>query len=298
MSSPRAPGDFSGDCEDSGWEPPAGNRTTSGNDADGGDGGGAGRAGAAGVAEAKRTARAGVRTRRRDRAALAADDPRRRREAEAIATAILARLPQTRPPTRRPARTNPDPAPGSAGLTVASYVALPTEPPTTALHEHLLARGIRVIVPVLLPDKDLDWVALGGDERPLGQAAIAAAGLVVVPALLVDRTGRRLGQGGGSYDRAMARLGESTERADGADWADDAPMVPVVAVTPVVPVVAVVDDDGLVDHVPHEPHDAAVTAVVRPAHGWTDLPLARPICENRSARAEPPASASRPAAKE
>jgi 5-formyltetrahydrofolate cyclo-ligase len=39
----------------------------------------------------------------------------------------------------------------------------------------------------------------------LGVEAISAADVVVVPALAVDAGGRRLGQGGGSYDRALAR---------------------------------------------------------------------------------------------
>ena len=40
----------------------------------------------------------------------------------------------------------------------------------------------------------------------LGRAAVAEAQLVVVPALAVDRRGLRLGRGGGSYDRALARV--------------------------------------------------------------------------------------------
>ena len=40
----------------------------------------------------------------------------------------------------------------------------------------------------------------------LGVNAVQEARLVVVPALAVDRSGIRLGRGGGSYDRALARL--------------------------------------------------------------------------------------------
>ena len=46
-------------------------------------------------------------------------------------------------------------------------------------------------------------------SRPVpgsGVAAVARRGPVVVPALAVDRHGRRLGRGGGSYDRALARV--------------------------------------------------------------------------------------------
>lgn len=189
------------------------------------------------IAAAKRTARAAVRVSRRARAALAADDPRRAAEAAAVAAAILPQVPP--------------------GGTVASYVALPTEPPTGALHVALTARGLRVIVPILRPDKDLDWAVLDGPDRPLGRHAIATAALIVVPALQVDRRGRRLGQGGGSYDRALAR----------AD--------------PAARIVAVIDDDALVEQVPHEPHDALVSAVVRPGMGWTELPIGAAIWEDR-----------------
>ena len=39
----------------------------------------------------------------------------------------------------------------------------------------------------------------------LGLHGIAEAALVLAPALAVDGSGRRLGQGGGSYDRALTR---------------------------------------------------------------------------------------------
>jgi 5-formyltetrahydrofolate cyclo-ligase len=72
---------------------------------------------------------------------------------------------------------------------------------------------------------------------------------VLVPALAVDRAGNRLGRGGGSFDRALARVG------------------------PLIPVIALLYDDELADRLPAEPHDVTVRAVVRPAHGVTALPL-------------------------
>ncbi len=100
--------------------------------------------------------------------------------------------------------------------TVAAYVAIGTEPSTQGLIFALWKRGTYVLLPVLLPGGDLDWATYegpdslvpgprgllqpGGDQR--GVAAICSADVVVVPALAVDRAGRRLGRGGGSYDRS------------------------------------------------------------------------------------------------
>jgi 5-formyltetrahydrofolate cyclo-ligase len=74
-----------------------------------------------------------------------------------------------------------------------------------------------------------------------GVDAIRTAALVIVPALAVDRsTGVRLGQGGGSYDRALARVG------------------------PNVPTVALLHDGELLDGVPAEPHDRPVRHAALP----------------------------------
>jgi 5-formyltetrahydrofolate cyclo-ligase len=64
---------------------------------------------------------------------------------------------------------------------------------------------------------------------------------VLAPGLAVDRFGIRLGRGGGSYDRALARV-----RPDAF--------------------VAVLLYDGeLLEAVPHETHDQRVSAVITPA---------------------------------
>lgn len=91
--------------------------------------------------------------------------------------------------------------------TVLSYESLPHEPPTPALHAALQAAGHRVLVPITLPDMRLDWCDLADPDRdPLGIDAPRAADLAVVPALAVDTTGTRLGQGGGCYDRVLPML--------------------------------------------------------------------------------------------
>jgi 5-formyltetrahydrofolate cyclo-ligase len=121
----------------------------------------------------------------------------------------------------------------------------------------LWKRGSYVLLPLLRPDGDLDWASYEGPESlvpgprgllepgepPRGPGAVARADAVLVPALAVDRAGNRLGRGGGSYDRALARVG------------------------PVVPLLALVYDAELLDHVPAEPHDVKVRAAVSPGAG-------------------------------
>lgn len=146
--------------------------------------------------------------------------------------------------TARRGREGPDLEPVLAALLngaarIASYVGTPGEPFVTPRPGWLL--------PVLLPDDDLDWavhegpLARGrrGVPEPtgprLGVDAISSCDLVLVPALAVDRAGHRLGKGGGSFDRALARATGLT--------------------------VALLHDDELVEAVPHEPHDVPVRGV-------------------------------------
>jgi 5-formyltetrahydrofolate cyclo-ligase len=100
---------------------------------------------------------------------------------------------------------------------VAAYVARAGEPDPGAAVRTWREAGVTVLLPVLLPDDDLAFAA--ADTAPLRpgrrgllepvatarRRPLAEADLVIVPALLVDREGNRLGQGGGSYDRALDR---------------------------------------------------------------------------------------------
>jgi 5-formyltetrahydrofolate cyclo-ligase len=145
--------------------------------------------------------------------------------------------------------------------TVAAYVSVGAEPDTRGLLFALWKRGTYVLVPVLRPDGDLDWASYEGPEslapgpRGLlepteprrGVTAIASADLVIVPALAVDAAGRRLGRGGGSYDRALARVGGS------------------------VLTVALLYDGELVDEVPAAGHDQPVRAAALPGEGISRL---------------------------
>ncbi len=150
------------------------------------------------------------------------DVPGRKRAARTVARARRRGLIMP-DPGREPRRTErllalPELAALTSGSTVAAYVARGHEPETQQLLRTLRARGVRVLLPVVLPDLDLDWAVDEGSHAVgdgpgvlepvgprLGRDALAQAQVIVVPALAVDRHGRRLGQGGGSYDRALVR---------------------------------------------------------------------------------------------
>ncbi|MDP9118522.1 MAG: 5-formyltetrahydrofolate cyclo-ligase [Actinomycetota bacterium] len=133
---------------------------------------------------------------------------------------------------------------------IAAYVALRSEPGSPELLDALRAMQVQVLVPLMLPDRHLDWTEWGAPEsagRPasLGVDAIAEADAIIVPALAVARDGTRLGRGGGSYDRALARASA-------------------------VPIAALLYSGELVAELPRDPWDVPVTAIVTPA-GWLDL---------------------------
>ncbi|MFK0198953.1 5-formyltetrahydrofolate cyclo-ligase [Streptomyces lavendulae] len=146
--------------------------------------------------------------------------------------------------------------------TVAAYVSVGAEPGTHELLDALRAAGKRVLLPLLLPDNDLDWAAYEGPGSlteaahpgkmrllepsgpALGPEAVTAADAVLLPGLAVDGRGMRLGRGGGSYDRVLARL----ERA-GSHPA----------------LVVLLYDEEVVARVPEEPHDHPVQAVATPS---------------------------------
>jgi 5-formyltetrahydrofolate cyclo-ligase len=145
--------------------------------------------------------------------------------------------------------------------TVAAYVSVGSEPDTRGLIFALWKRGTYVLLPLLQPDGDLDWASYEGPdsltpgarglleptEPPRGVTAITSADMIIVPALAVDRGGVRLGRGGGSYDRALARVG------------------------PAILTVALLYDGELLDQLPCGRRDVAVRAAAQPAEGISRL---------------------------
>ncbi|GAA4727651.1 hypothetical protein GCM10025782_27930 [Pedococcus ginsenosidimutans] len=132
---------------------------------------------------------------------------------------------------------------------VAAYESMPTEPPTEALVAALQGRGLRVLVPVTLPDWDLDWREAGTEEL-LGTDAIGRATVVFVPAHAVDGAGTRMGQGKGCYDRALPR-------------------------TRALRVAVVHPWEVVEDPLPREEHDLPVDAVIAAGAGLRHLRAAR-----------------------
>ena len=153
----------------------------------------------------------------------------------------------------------------SSDGTVCAYVPVGVEPGSVEMLDVLLKRCGRVLLPVARTDADDAALALRwGEYQPgaltagrwglleppepwLPASALAEAGLVLVPALAVDRAGVRLGRGRGFYDRSLDRR------------------------APQARLVAVVRDTELVDTLPAEPHDIPMTHALTPRGGLIAL---------------------------
>ncbi len=140
---------------------------------------------------------------------------------------------------------------------VSLYASMPDEPGTEPLRAALARAGIRVLLPIVLADRRLDWAddvgelipasGLGGPEPAgprLGETGIRRADALLIPALAVDTLGHRLGQGAGYYDRVLTLVDLR------------------------IPVIALVHDDEVLDAaieaVPTQAHDRGVHAVATP----------------------------------
>ncbi|OBF04182.1 5-formyltetrahydrofolate cyclo-ligase [Mycobacterium sp. ACS4054] len=153
----------------------------------------------------------------------------------------------------------------SSGDTVCAFVPVGAEPGSIDMVEALLRRCARVLLPVARTAADnaplplrwgeyrpgtltsARWGLLEPPEPWLPASAIAEASLILVPALAVDRSGVRLGRGGGFYDRSLGGRDPRTR------------------------LVAVVRDAELVDELPAEPHDIAMTHALTPRRGLIAL---------------------------
>ncbi|MCW0213941.1 MAG: 5-formyltetrahydrofolate cyclo-ligase [Pseudonocardia sp.] len=148
------------------------------------------------------------------------------------------------------------------GEIVCAYLPIGSEPGSTALLDALRDAGHRVLLPVVpaVPGP-LDWAEHTGPDgigagplglreplgRRLGTEVIASASLVLVPGLAADRTGVRLGRGGGYYDRTLP------------------------AARPLTPLAVLLHEGELIDDLPADAYDVRVTAAVLPVRGTVPL---------------------------
>lgn len=132
---------------------------------------------------------------------------------------------------------------------VCCYVSLPGEPPTHQIIRDLLDRGQAVYLPVAAAQGILHWVPAaeahpwdawgvpGRSPVPAGTVRLPTVTCIIVPALAVDSSGRRLGQGGGYYDRFIPSQPDAHRLA--LVWAEE-----------------------VIDRVPAESHDLRVDSWV------------------------------------
>lgn len=110
--------------------------------------------------------------------------------------------------------------------TVACYVSVNEEPPTAPLCEALARAGKKLLLPKLGPRLAREWawyrgaddlkvMAPGRPPEPSGEALgsdiLGDVDVLIVPALLIDLHGHRVGQGGGWYDRVLKQVSPTSK---------------------------------------------------------------------------------------
>jgi 5-formyltetrahydrofolate cyclo-ligase len=107
--------------------------------------------------------------------------------------------------------------------TVMAFWSFGSEPGTAPLMEALDSRGVRVALPRIVggdmeayayaPGDAVTATSFGASEPSTGAALDPSAiDVVVTPAVAFDRSGRRVGYGGGFYDRFFPRTRPDTLR--------------------------------------------------------------------------------------
>lgn len=173
---------------------------------------------AAGTVAAKRALRRRMRV---VRAAIAADADERARRSAAICADVVALL-TSRFGERRQT------------LHLLLYEPLAGEPDVTALMTWCSTNGHRTYLPAVVGTE----LVVGQGDRDAGGLDPHDLDVVIVPGLAFSPQGRRLGQGGGHFDRFLAELTGHTL------------------------LIGVAFTEHLVDAVPVDAHDVSVDAVI------------------------------------
>ena len=136
---------------------------------------------------------------------------------------------------------------------ISSYLSYEHEPDTSEINDAILNSGRTLLLPRMLSDKSLEFLPWDGNSKalnsvgkikePIGTRYLGEIDVMLVPALAVDKSGNRLGQGGGSFDRALQNY---------RGWS-----------------VALINSKELFETIPTESHDMKVDAAL------TELGLVR-----------------------
>ena len=98
---------------------------------------------------------------------------------------------------------------------IASYISYGLEPSTQKINKKIVESGKTLLLPKINKDLDINWIiatsdsefigseVIGNLREPVGEIFDEGIEVFIVPAISVDQRGYRLGQGGGSYDRAL-----------------------------------------------------------------------------------------------
>lgn len=137
---------------------------------------------------------------------------------------------------------------------ISCYISAKNEPDTSEILKQFHHRNIPILLPVSQPDKTLAWQfyhpeleIIERSRMPEPQSYVpglrpSGETLMLIPAAASDRSGNRLGWGGGYYDRTLA----ITPRNAG--------------------VYAVLNDNELMRTVPVLSHDHPITGALTPSH--------------------------------
>ena len=114
---------------------------------------------------------------------------------------------------------------------VALFASLPDEIDTRPLFDAIRQGGRSVVLPRCLPGNRLAFFPVDhfddlrpgryGVREPVGEGAgihFRGGDLALIPGLAFDDAGRRLGRGGGYYDRTFEALGEDSPVRFGLAW--------------------------------------------------------------------------------